>query len=654
MQEVKIKEVQIQLIQSATLLIHNLSSEKCIRKNYLEYLLNTLFYKEIVSFTFDFSDEEIVEIYMSMLKAFATNLKEEVLSEFLSVNSFSVMSGAMMFMNYHESMIKTASRTVILRIFSLKPKDIKDYMVKSGFFNCFVSMLSDKLSLCDRYIMSLNSSKLESSLSEVLEDLYYVNDIFGLQIVEFSEILTELLLKSLIFPIAIGSLGSVQHFVYHISIPLAAVFLYQTLHIVKHADLVNSLVMGLLVPQLPPDLVEALQESPSPGLQVKNDIIWSVNSMLDHLEGFDQIPFLVQNSIPEVIFSFLTSKDNNLVGVILMLLNAVISSTSVNTNLLLAAGLISFTKLKIKKLMSSILEEKEKTMSYDEATVEKLLKMVGNQEPLRVFQFKLACNIITSLAFRNDTSTCLTRAHQTLLNSAFKRSINSLKEFLIDNSDYDNFFEIFETEWKGLAVNNGKTQCPLNLLLPYVDDILNVPMEQRDPLDDVEAMVCEMKRFLLLWKAKLALCKDKTMFTLDVFPLYYMSNACCWQKDKRYLMENKNCVKCTVKLNKTEENIHYASDSDFFLLIQPESVLSEYIDVRYVESLLNIDVLSDRADPRRLVIIAKNSESSMELVFSDPQRCLWAQKEISNTKSACKERYMMLLTKLFVQLENCN
>lgn len=116
--EVKIKEVHVQLIQTATMLIHNLNSNNCKSKEKIEYLLNTIFYREIVGFNFDFSDEEVVEIYMSMLKAFAINLKPEVFAEFVTCNNFNVMNGAIMFMNYHESMIKIASRTVILNVLS--------------------------------------------------------------------------------------------------------------------------------------------------------------------------------------------------------------------------------------------------------------------------------------------------------------------------------------------------------------------------------------------------------------------------------------------------------------------------------------------------------------------------------------------------------
>ena len=171
-----------------------------------------------------------------------------------------------------------------------------------------------------------------------------------------------------------------------------------------------------------------------------------VNLMLDHLEGFENDIDLQTNHVPDVLFSFLTSKDNNLVGVTLILINSVISSVSVNNNLLMAAGLISYEKIKMKKLLNFILDEKGKNMSYNEETVEVLLKLLGYDEPLRVFHFRQACKVLVTLAYRSDKLQCLTDIHQNLLNKAFNQRIQSLLSFLTENSDYDVFLEIFEEE----------------------------------------------------------------------------------------------------------------------------------------------------------------------------------------------------------------
>lgn len=619
--------------------------------------MDTFFYKDIVSYPFDFSDEEIVDNYMSMLKGFSTNLKAEIFSRYLSMNGFAVITGTIMFMNYHESMIKTAARTVILstlacNFYVVKPSNIKDYIIQSGFFNCFVSFMADKLSVCDRYILSSNLYKLESSLSEIQEDLYYINDIFQLQIIEFNEILTNLLLKNLIYPVAIGSLGIVHHNSFHVSIPLAAMFLYNTLKIVKYPDLINSLVVGLLVKSISSELLELIQDTPSPNLDPKEDYLYYLNLMLDYLEGFGDLEDLKSNPVPEAVFSFLTSKDNNLVGVILILVHSVITSVSVKNSILLAAGLIPYERIKMKKLLNYILEEHTK-INYNEKTIEIILNLLNYDQPLRIFHFKLACKIIISLAYRSDTTQCLNSLHQTMLNKLLKIRIDALAGFLTDSSDYDVFFEEFEKEWKTLD-DNSKVQCPLHLLLPYVDDIADLPLEQRDPLDEVEALKCEIKRFFLVWSVKLALNKDETIFPLDVYPLYYMSNNFSWEKGKKYQIDLKNTLKCIVKYKRLEENSYFIYDPDFFLLGQAERD-DDYIEITFMENLLNIEAIDDRSDPRRLVVVVvKDQDQNLEIMFPDPQKCLSTLKDINNSKLGCRERYIMLISKLFSQLSSCD
>ena len=189
------------------------------------------------------------------------------------------------------------------------------------------------------------------------------------------------------------------------------------------------------------------------------------------------------------------------------------------------------------------------------------------------------------------------------------------------------------------------------MLLPYVDDVSTIPMDQRDPIDEIETLQCEMKRFFLIWNAKLSLCKEKNTLSLSCYPLHHMSNACSWEKNKCYQMDSKNCVKCTVKYLKTEESWFYANDPDFFLLVNFQD--KDYAKVQFVESLMNVEVFLDRADPRRLVFITKD-QNSLEIVFSDTQKSLLAHNEINCNKLACRERYIMLMSKLLDQLSNCN
>lgn len=589
-----------------------------------------------------------------MLKTFAINLKPETFTEFVTCNNFNVMNGAIMFMNYHEAMIKIASRTVLLSIFNgilyvARSKSVKGYVIKSGFFSIFVSGLSEKLSLCDRLILSGNVSKLESTLSEISEDLYYINDILELQIKEFNDSLCNTLIKSLIYPVVISSLGSINHSPHHLSIPLSGTFLYYLLKIVKNPSLANTLTMGILSKLIPEDLSNLLQEAPSPNLRQNDQYIEASSRFLEILEGFPTKEKIVPNQVPDIIFSFLTSKDNNLIGTTLILIHTVINCVSVSNNLLLASGLIPYEKLKIKNLLSTILETQDSNASYSEQVVEALISLLGNEHPLQLFLFKLACKVLVSLTFRKNQTICLSQQHQMILNAAFLKRVQNLQEFLNDSSEYDEFFELFESEWKTLSVPEPKLNNFVHLLLPYNEELEGVPLEYRNPLDESEAFRCEIQRLLAIWSAKFALCKDRSVFSLDIYPLYHLSNAVIWEKGKSYYLKNKNLVKCVAKLKKNEQNLFYASDDHFFLLVIPDPKYEDFYIIKFVESILNVETIQDRADPRRLVLMINSSSDPFELLFADTQQCLWTLREISGSKNSCRELYIKLTSSLFDQ-----
>ena len=84
------------------------------------YLISSEFYSNIVSYPFNFADDDIVENYISLLKSLATNVSSDKLICFILDNNFSLYARAIMFINNPDNLIKTAARTVILTILKSK------------------------------------------------------------------------------------------------------------------------------------------------------------------------------------------------------------------------------------------------------------------------------------------------------------------------------------------------------------------------------------------------------------------------------------------------------------------------------------------------------------------------------------------------------
>jgi protein CLEC16A len=103
--------ITIQLLQSSSMLIHNLSKGSSKSE-----LLKTDYFKHVLSHPFDFADSEIVENYMSLLKGIAVNLHLTELRDYLIENNFNLFTGAMIFYNNNETIIRTSARNVVLRV----------------------------------------------------------------------------------------------------------------------------------------------------------------------------------------------------------------------------------------------------------------------------------------------------------------------------------------------------------------------------------------------------------------------------------------------------------------------------------------------------------------------------------------------------------
>lgn len=95
------------------MLVHNLKN-----KQDKDYLLKHQFYKEILKHSFDFSDEEITENFVSLVKSLSVNISNSQLKGYLIDNDFNLFTAATMFMNHTEWLIKTAAKTTILKILS--------------------------------------------------------------------------------------------------------------------------------------------------------------------------------------------------------------------------------------------------------------------------------------------------------------------------------------------------------------------------------------------------------------------------------------------------------------------------------------------------------------------------------------------------------
>ena len=93
------------------MMIHNITNVP-----FKSYLLHSEYFKQVFSHAYDFADSEIIENFMSLLKGFAVNLTSQELRDYLFDSNFSLFTGAMIFFNNPEPLVKTSARNVVLKV----------------------------------------------------------------------------------------------------------------------------------------------------------------------------------------------------------------------------------------------------------------------------------------------------------------------------------------------------------------------------------------------------------------------------------------------------------------------------------------------------------------------------------------------------------
>ncbi|KAL0488727.1 hypothetical protein AKO1_002737, partial [Acrasis kona] len=203
--------VKKQLIQTLSIMIQNLNE-----KNSLYFLLSNNRINEIVIHKFNFEDEELLAYYITFLKTISLKLDPMIIQFFYNreKKEFPLYNESIKFCDYHDSMIRTAVRTITLNIYSVKDESMRKYVVDhtsgpyfetlSNFvYDQFVS-LANMVARCTRGQVHFRS--VEDMAADQLDDLYYLNDIFNTNIEGLCTLLREHLQHSVIESLIIGSI----------------------------------------------------------------------------------------------------------------------------------------------------------------------------------------------------------------------------------------------------------------------------------------------------------------------------------------------------------------------------------------------------------------------------------------------------------------
>lgn len=107
-----------------------------------DYILSHPFLNKLISFKFNFYDEELVDTFISFLKALALSIDSTTIKFFMNArtNNFPLLAITCKFFNHGETMVKNAARIIILTIFQLNDPLVNKLLLDLPFCTFFAHL----------------------------------------------------------------------------------------------------------------------------------------------------------------------------------------------------------------------------------------------------------------------------------------------------------------------------------------------------------------------------------------------------------------------------------------------------------------------------------------------------------------------------------
>ncbi|KAF7806685.1 protein TRANSPARENT TESTA 9-like [Senna tora] len=250
--------VSLQLLQTVSIMIQNLRSEHAIY-----YMFSNEHMNYLITYSFDFRNEELLSYYISFLRAISGKLNKSTISLLVKTDNDEVVSfplyvEAIRFAFHEENMVRTAVRTVTLNVYHVGDDSVNRYITSSPHTDYFSNLISFFRKQCmdlNRLVYealknrrSDSASTILAAVDEIEDNLYYFSDIVSAGIPDVGRLITDSILILLIFPLLLPSLRVVDVNDMQSGVVTSLYLLCCILRIVKIKDLANTIAAALFYP----------------------------------------------------------------------------------------------------------------------------------------------------------------------------------------------------------------------------------------------------------------------------------------------------------------------------------------------------------------------------------------------------------------------
>ncbi|KZV26795.1 hypothetical protein F511_06642 [Dorcoceras hygrometricum] len=248
--------VSVQLLQTMSIMIQNLKNEHSIY-----YMFSNEHVNYLITYPFDFRNEELLSYYISFLRAISGKLNKDTISLLLKMQddeiaSFPLYVEAIRFAFHEESMIRTAVRALTLNIYHVGDDAVNRFISRAPhetYFLNLVKFFRDQCSNLNHLVsdasMNLDPesrSSIISAVDEIEDNLYYFSDIVSAGIPDVGRLIMDSIMKLLILPLVLPSFREETVNETKNGAVTSLYLLCCILRILKIKDLANTVATALL------------------------------------------------------------------------------------------------------------------------------------------------------------------------------------------------------------------------------------------------------------------------------------------------------------------------------------------------------------------------------------------------------------------------
>ncbi|KAI9392307.1 hypothetical protein POPTR_006G073600v4 [Populus trichocarpa] len=380
----RIVSISLQLLQTTSIMIQNLKSERAIH-----YMFSNEHINFLITYTFDFRNEELLSYYISFLRAISGKLDKNTISLLVKtqneeVVSFPLYVEAIRFASHEESMIRTAVRALTLNVYHVGDESVNRFVAKAPHADYFSNLLTFFQKQClylngmvSETLKNLDSDTTTAILNvvdEIEDNLYYISDVISAGIPEVGRLITVNILQLLIFPLLLPSLQLDAVDDIQIGAITSLYLLCCILRIVKIKDLANTIAASLFCPPeafVPDSETKLNGHAPDHGYEIQQ----TENKNVIEVDGCSKkiLPSLSSSSLvhPEdiiskgvsrltlrdALLSYITAGDDLQVLSSLSILATLLQTKELDETMLDALGILPQRKQHKKLLQQALVGE---------------------------------------------------------------------------------------------------------------------------------------------------------------------------------------------------------------------------------------------------------------------------------------------------------